>query len=128
MDAKKILVADDEAHIRHIVSMKLQNAGYDVTIAADGEEAYDLICQDRPDLMITDYQMPLMSGMELCLKLRQSEHAGAFPIIMLTARGFDLEDGESEQAGIHAMMSKPFSPREVLQKVQELLGVPAGQV
>ncbi len=119
--SKKIIVADDEAHILHVVSMKLRNAGFEVTTAMDGEEALELCKAERPDLLITDYQMPYMSGLELCRSLRQCEDTRDIAVIMLTARGFDLGPGDMEEAGITAILAKPFSPREVLCKVKELV-------
>jgi len=128
--SKRIVVADDEAHILHVVSMKLSNAGYDVQTAEDGEEALELCQTDPPDMLITDYQMPYMSGVELCKALRQSESTKNIPAMMLTARGFDVEPAEMIEAGISAVLAKPFSPREVLSKVVELVGeaqeAPAG--
>ena len=120
--ARKIIVADDEAHILHIVSMKLKNAGYDVVTAMDGEEALELCKSEMPDMLITDYQMPYMSGLELCMELRASEETREIPALMLTARGFDIEPDEMSAAGIEAVLAKPFSPREVLQRVKELIG------
>jgi len=119
--SKKILVADDEAHIRHIVSMKLSNAGFDVVTATDGEEALELSLSEKPDLIITDFQMPYMSGLEFCTRLRESVGAEQVPVLLLTARGFDIEPHKMVAAGIADMLSKPFSPREVLAKVKELL-------
>jgi two-component system, OmpR family, alkaline phosphatase synthesis response regulator PhoP len=118
---KKILVADDEAHILHVVSMKLRNAGFEVLTAVDGEEAYELCSAEKPDLLITDYQMPLMTGLELCTLLRGQESTRDIPAIMLTARGFDIEPEEMEAARISAVLAKPFSPREVLARVNDLL-------
>jgi CheY-like chemotaxis protein len=123
--SKKILVADDEAHILHVVSMKLRNAGYEVVTAVDGEEALELCAAERPDLVITDYQMPYMDGLQLCMALRGRAETRGIPAMMLTARGFDITQAEMEAAGIRASLAKPFSPREVLRKVEELLGVPA---
>ena len=119
--SKKILVADDEAHILHVVSMKLRNAGFDVITAEDGEEALDLCRAELPDLLITDFQMPFLSGLELCKSLRSDPQTRYIPAMMLTARGFDIEAEEMSEAGISAVLAKPFSPREVLQRVNELL-------
>ena len=124
MSTKRIIAADDEAHILHIVSMKLRNAGYEVITAVDGEEALDLCQTEQPDMLITDYQMPYMSGLELCKELRRSEETKGIPALMLTARGFDIEPDEMAEAGITAVLAKPFSPREVLQRVRELIGEP----
>ena len=122
--SKRIVVADDEAHILHVVSMKLRNAGYDVQTAEDGEEALELCLADPPDMLITDYQMPYMSGLELCKALRQSESTKNIPAMMLTARGFDIEPLEMIESGISTVLAKPFSPREVLSRVIELIGDP----
>jgi two-component system alkaline phosphatase synthesis response regulator PhoP len=119
--SKKILVADDEAHILHVMSMKLTNAGYTVLTAVDGGEALELCRAERPDLLITDYQMPVLSGLELSKQLRRLEPTRRMPILMLTARGFDIPAAEMAEAGIADVLSKPFSPREVLDKVQQLL-------
>ena len=121
--SKRIVLVDDEAHILRVMSMKLMNAGYEVITAVDGEEALDLCVTEKPDLLITDYQMPVMSGLELCKQLRGNEETKNIPAIMLTARGFDIELGEMIDAGITAVLSKPFSPREVLAKVNDLLKV-----
>lgn len=117
--SRKVLVADDEAHILHVVSMKLRNAGFEVLTAVDGEEALDLCTSEKPDLLITDYQMPYLTGLELCKKLRDSGRE--IPALLLTARGFDIEAAEMTDAGIAAVLAKPFSPREVLARVTELL-------
>ncbi len=119
--SKKILVVDDEAHIRHVVSMKLSNAGFEVITAIDGEEAFELCLSEKPDLLITDYQMPIITGLELCKKLKQNDETKDIPAVMLTARGFDIEPSEMLEAGIAANLAKPFSPREVLNTVENLL-------
>ena len=117
----KILVADDEAHILHIVSLKLRNAGYEVITAMDGEEALELCLAESPDLVITDNQMPYLSGMELCRRLRQNDRTRSIPAMMLTARGFDIDPNEMTAVGLSAVLAKPFSPRELLDRVNELL-------
>jgi len=117
----KILAVDDEAHILHVVSMKLRNAGYEVITAVDGEEALELAKAERPALVITDYQMPYLSGLEFCKALRADEATRGIPAIMLTARGFDIDAQDMIDAGIAAVLAKPFSPRELLEKVNSLL-------
>ena len=114
-----ILVADDESHILNVVSLKLRNAGFNVLTATDGQEALDIAIQDKPDLLITDYHMPLLSGLELCQRLRQAD--AGIPAIMLTARGYNLEPNDMTQSGILRIVSKPFSPRQLLATVQEVL-------
>ena len=123
--ARTILVADDETHILNVVSLKLRNAGYRVLTACDGQEALDLARQDRPDLLITDYQMPLLSGLELCRRLKQDPLTAGIPAIMLTARGYNLEEQETQQSGICCMLSKPFSPRHLLLTVSEMISARA---
>ena len=118
----KILVVDDEAHILHVVSMKLRNAGYEVITAEDGEEGLESALQHKPDLIITDYQMPFMTGLELCTKLKEHEATRSTPALMLTARGFGLAPEYLDKTNIAGVLSKPFSPREILGRVQELVG------
>jgi len=120
--SKKVVVVDDEAHIRHIMAMKLSNAGYEVLTAEDGQEALEMCLAERPQLVITDYQMPLMTGLEMCRQLRQHDQTRQLPVLMLTARGFDIPPQEMASAGILDVLSKPFSPREVLEKVRSLIG------
>ncbi len=121
MSEKTILVADDESHILNVVSLKLRNAGFRVLTAADGQEALDLALAERPDLLITDYHMPRLSGLELCRRLKQDPALRSMPAIMLTARGYHLEPHDMEQCGILRMLSKPFSPRHLLSTVEEVL-------
>lgn len=120
---KTILIADDESHILHVVSLKLSNAGFRVITARDGAEAFDLAQQEHPDLVITDYHMPHLSGIELCQKLKQTASTADIPAIMLTARGYDLEPRDTAESGILKMLSKPFSPRQLLTTVNEVLGL-----
>jgi len=120
--AFKILVADDEAPIANVVAMKLRNAGLEVIVAMDGQEAYELAVAERPDFMITDLQMPGMSGLELCARL-VAELDGGVPTILLTAKGFELAAESVRELPVRRIMTKPFSPRELLAQVQELLGL-----
>lgn len=124
--SKKILVADDESHILNVVSLKLRNAGFEVICANDGAEALEMARTQHPDLLITDFHMPGLTGLELCQKLREAGEANAkMPKIMLSARGYHLDDGELKQSGISQMISKPFSPRQLLSTVHEVLGLAA---
>ena len=79
MSEKTILVADDESHILNVVSLKLRNAGFRVLTASDGREALDVAGLERPDLLITDYHMPHLSGLELCRRMRQQESTREHP-------------------------------------------------
>jgi two-component system, OmpR family, alkaline phosphatase synthesis response regulator PhoP len=121
---KTILVADDESHILNVVSLKLRNAGFKVITASDGQEALDMAIAEMPDLLITDYHMPQLSGLELCRRLKQDAKTQDMPKIMLTARGYHLEPGDTEESVILKMLSKPFSPRHLLSTVHEVLGMP----
>ena len=122
---KTILVADDESHILHVVSLKLRNAGFKVITAQDGAEALELAQQEKPDLLITDYHMPQLSGLELCQRLKQDPATSSIPAIMLTARGYHLEPADTAESGILRMLSKPFSPRHLLATVNEVLALAA---
>jgi two-component system alkaline phosphatase synthesis response regulator PhoP len=121
MDPKTILVADDESHILNVVSLKLTNAGYRVVTASDGREALELAQHEHPDLIITDYHMPGLSGLELCAMLRSGENARDVPAILLTARGYNLEPQDTERSGIRCLLAKPFSPRQLLETVNDML-------
>ena len=126
-DKPLILVIDDEAHIVHVVSLKLSKAGYEVITAEDGEEGLQVAMEQKPDLIITDYQMPFLTGMELCIELKQHETTCAIPALMLTARGFSLAGDSIDQTNIAGVISKPFSPRDVLAKVRDLVGEPINE-
>ncbi len=126
MSQRRALVVDDEAHITHVVTLKLRNAGFEVLTAGDGEEAYEIACANIPDIIVTDLQMPYMTGLELCEKLKQNEATAHIPAILVTARGHALASSDLAKTNIREVMSKPFSPREVLAKVHKLLGIESG--
>lgn len=119
--AKRILVVDDEVAILHVVALKLRMAGFEVRTAQDGAAGLELAQVEKPDLVISDYQMPKLSGLEMCQRLRQNPRTADIPAILLTARGFDLDESALQAAGIGRCMSKPFSPREVLEAAEEFL-------
>ena len=121
MTQRKALVVDDEFHIVQVVAIKLRNNGYEVLTAENGDIAYRMACEHHPDIVITDYQMPVLSGIELIGKLRQNPATESTPVIMLTARNFSVEDDQRQTLQIAACLSKPFSPREVLQTVEDVL-------
>lgn len=121
MTQRKVLVVDDEFHIVQVVAIKLRNNGFEVLTAENGDAAYRLACEHNPDIVITDYQMPILSGLELIEKLRQNPATETTPVIMLTARNFSVDDGQKQTLRISACLSKPFSPREVLQTVDDVL-------
>ena len=122
----RIVVADDEAHITRAVSMKLSKAGFAVETAHDGQAAWDAILREPPAMLITDFQMPRMDGLALCRQVRSEPSTREIPIILLTAKGFELdEQGIAEELQITQLVVKPFSPRELLRMVQEAVGVAA---
>jgi CheY-like chemotaxis protein len=119
--ANKVLVADDEIHIIHVVAIKLRNNGYEVIAANNGAEAYDLACREKPDIVVTDCQMPVMTGLELIAKLRGDERTKEIPVILLTARSFAVSQEQQESLGVANCLSKPFSPKELLKTIQDIL-------
>ena len=121
MAEKRVLVVDDEIHIVHVVAIKLRNNGYDVFSADNGAEAYELACRENPDIIVTDFQMPVMTGLELVEKLRQNDKTKDTPVIMLTARSFAISKEQQEQLQISGCLSKPFSPRELLENIEDIL-------
>ena len=121
MNGKKVLVVDNEIHIVHVVSIKLRNNGYEVIAAENGAEAFELAREKKPDIIVTDCQMPIMTGTELVRKLRENEETRKIPVIMLTARSLVLEDEQKDEMQISAFISKPFSPKELLRTIEDIL-------
>ncbi len=121
MADKTVLVVDDEIHIVHVVAIKLRNNGYEVVSADNGAEAFELAISEKPDIIVTDYQMPVMTGLELVEKLRQHEDTKDIPVIMLTARSFAIEQEKQDALQISGCLSKPFSPRELLGNIEDIL-------
>ncbi len=118
----RVVVCDDEAHIQRAIEMKLSKAGIDVQTASDGLEAWQLIQADPPDVVVTDLQMPRMDGLELVRRMREEDRTAATPVILLTAKGFEVDEQQlRQQLGIDTVVVKPFSPRELLRTVQGLL-------
>lgn len=121
MTNKKVLVVDDEIHIVHVVAIKLRNNGYDVISADNGADAFDMVLSEKPDIIVTDYQMPIMTGLELITQLRANEKTKDIPVIMLTARNFAIEQKQTQNLNISAFLSKPFSPKELLRNIEDVL-------
>lgn len=117
-----ILVVEDNAALSRVIQFTLSKAGYDVAQAANGRIALDLAQRQRFDLVVTDQQMPEMTGVELCTCLRDSEAYAQTPIVLLTAKGLELELPQlSEELGIAATFPKPFSPSQLLKTIHGLL-------
>jgi two-component system alkaline phosphatase synthesis response regulator PhoP len=121
MAEKKVLIVDDEIHIVHVVAIKLRNNGYEVISADNGAEALELALKEKPDIIVTDFQMPVMTGMELVEKLRQHEETRDIPVIVLTARSFAIPKELQKSLRISGCLSKPFSPKELLGNVEDIL-------
>ena len=117
----RILVADDDADIRELVQFKLESAGFDVATATDGQEALDAALADPPDLLVLDLMMPRLTGLEVCTALRGTPATARLPIIMLTAKAQEADITGGLAAGADDYMVKPFSPRDLLSRVQAVL-------
>jgi DNA-binding response OmpR family regulator len=115
---QRILVVDDEPHIVELVRYNLQQDGYEVLTAGDGETALSKSASERPDLIILDLMLPGVDGLEVCRRLRRES---AVPIIMLTARGGEVERIVGLDLGADDYVIKPFSPRELVARVRAVL-------
>ncbi|HOY68899.1 MAG TPA: response regulator [Candidatus Ozemobacteraceae bacterium] len=121
MDPRTILVADDEPHILRVVKDKLANAGFTVVTATNGEEALEAARREKPVLILLDVMMPKMNGFDVCRSLRAENGFAGVPILLLTARGQEVDRQMGLEAGASEYITKPFSPRELLATVQSHL-------
>ena len=121
MDRKRILVVDDEIYIVHILEFTLTMEGYEVLTAADGEEALRRLEQDRPDLVVLDVMMPKVDGYEVLRRIRADEDFRQMPVILLSAKGRPMDRETGLEIGADDYIVKPFSPRRLLEKIQNLL-------
>ncbi len=118
----RIVICDDEAHITRAVSLKLSKAGYQVEALPNGQAAWEAIQRETPALVITDQQMPLLDGVGLCRRIRANEATADLPLVMLTAKGYELaDDPELQKLNLEALIVKPFSPRGLLLVVEGIL-------
>lgn len=127
MAAPSVLIIDDEEYMRCILAYKLQRAGVEVLGAANGEEGLAMARARRPDLIITDYQMPVMNGLEMARELAADAGTATIPIIMITARSHHFSAGDLSSTGIRQLVEKPFSGRELIARITEVLGLPIVQ-
>ena len=119
---KRLLLCDDEIHILRAAEFKLKRAGYAVRCAGDGQEGWEMIQADMPDIVVTDLQMPRMTGLDLARAVRDNEATRHLPILMLSAKGFEAEHtDQAKECGIVGVLAKPFSPRELLKIVEQIL-------
>jgi two-component system alkaline phosphatase synthesis response regulator PhoP len=117
----RVLVVDDEEDIRSLVAFNLQAAGMEVLLAESGPEAVNRTRADRPDLVILDLMLPEMDGVSVCEMIRSQPESADIPVIMLTAWATDRARDVGLQAGANEYITKPFSPRELVKRVQMLL-------
>ncbi len=118
---KKILIADDEPNIVTAVEYLLQQNGYEVHIARDGEQALELVEACKPDLVLLDVLMPKKSGYEVCARMRERADWRHIKIVMLSAKGGEAEVNKGLSMGPDVYVTKPFSTHDILAKVKELL-------
>ena len=121
MTPKKLLVADDEPNIVISLEYLMKREGYDVLVATDGNQALEAIQREQPALVLLDVIMPGKTGFEVCQAVRADPALDGVRILMLTAKGRETDVSKGLALGANAYMTKPFSTRELVQKVAELL-------
>ncbi len=119
--ANKILIADDEPNIVISLEFLMKREGFIVAVANDGEEAVKRIRADPPDLVLLDVMMPKKTGFEVCQEVRADPALASVRILMLTAKGRDTEVAKGLALGADAYMTKPFSTKELVEKVRSML-------
>ncbi len=121
MDKKRILVVDDEAELVKAVQIRLDQAGYEVLVAGDGREGFDVARRERPDLIILDLMLPGMDGYEVCGLLKADTRYSKIPIIMFTAKAQEEDMRLGKEVGADVYITKPFEHQVILDKIKELL-------
>lgn len=117
----KILIVEDEAPIVTLLRYNLEREGFEVLEAGDGEEAMLLAMEKSPDLILLDWMLPLLSGVEVCRRLRRTPETKGVPVIMLTARGDEGDRIRGLNAGADDYITKPFSPSELIARIRAVL-------
>jgi DNA-binding response OmpR family regulator len=120
--AKKVLIVDDEPNIVAALEYLLQRKGYEIRVAADGEEALRLVQSFAPDLVLLDVMMPRQSGYEVCQRIRERPEWSRTRIVMLSAKGREAEVSKGLSLGADLYITKPFSSAELVARIGELLG------
>lgn len=120
---KKILIIEDEDSIRKVLEFHLKSNGFDVILAQDGEEGLDKAEQEPPDLIILDLILPKKQGEEICKEIRKDERIGKIPVIMLTAKGSDIDRIIGRVIGADCYMSKPFNTSALLKEINRLIEI-----
>jgi DNA-binding response OmpR family regulator len=123
----KILVVDDEIYIVHILDFSLGMEGYDVLTALDGEQAVEKARAEHPDLIVLDIMMPKLDGYETCKILKAGEDTKSIPVILLSAKGRNVDQKIGFEVGADDYITKPFSPRKLVERINALLGQSASQ-
>ncbi|HEY2925919.1 response regulator transcription factor [Piscinibacter sp.] len=123
--SKTVLIADDEPNIVISLEYLLEHDGYQVQVARDGQEALDAIARQPPDLLLLDVMLPRVSGFDVCQKIRENPAWQHVRIVMLTAKGREVEMTKGLALGAHAYITKPFSTKELLAQIRAQLGDPA---
>ena len=121
---KTALIVDDEAHIRRVLEVKLKKQGMKVILAKNGQEAWNLIQENRPDVVITDINMPIMDGKTLCMRSNPLKKDQSFLTIVVTARIDPQDSIWVNKLQDTLLLEKPFSPMEILQKIKSYCGDP----
>ena len=118
----KILVVDDEIYIVHILDFSLGMEGYEVLTALDGEQAVEKARAERPDLIVLDIMMPKLDGYETCKILKAGDDTTNIPVILLSAKGRNVDQKIGFEVGADDYITKPFSPRKLVERINALLG------
>lgn len=127
MSKGKILVVDDEVYIVHILDFSLGMEGYEVVTALDGEQALAKVKSDKPDLIVLDIMMPKLDGYETCKILKSAPETKNIPVILLSAKGRNVDQKMGFQVGADDYITKPFSPRKLVERIKLILGQPSTQ-
>jgi two-component system alkaline phosphatase synthesis response regulator PhoP len=122
MSRGRILVVDDEIYIVHILDFSLGMEGYEVITALDGEEALKKASETKPDLIVLDIMMPKMDGYETCKALKADEATKDIPVILLSAKGRNVDMQTGYDVGADEYITKPFSPRKLVDRINTMLG------
>ena len=117
----RVLVADDETHIVQVLALKFRNVGLEVLEASDGEQALTIAREVELDAIVTDVQMPFMNGIELAEALLADPSLKGVPVLVLTARGWSMDESLRGLSNVRTVLNKPFSPRAVLAEVMALI-------
>lgn len=121
MSGKRILIVEDESAIREMVGFALGRAGFDMVEAEDASAAQERIAEQLPDLILLDWMLPGISGIDLARRLKRDDFTKAIPIILLTARGEEDDKISGLEAGADDYVTKPFSPRELMARIKAVI-------